>query len=327
VSAGDALKQRTVTVMVAAAANVAIGGAKVAAGVISGSAAMQAEAAHSAADALTEAFLFVAARRGGRDADPRHPLGHGRETYLWAFLAAVATFIVGAGFALLRGIDILLHGEPRDATPAAIPFLVLLFAFVMESASLGRGVSQARAGAESAGISLRTYVRLTSDTTLKAVILEDAAALAGLVIASGGLGLWYLTGDSRWDGLASVVIGLLLVIVAVTLARTNLSLLTGQAASEPLRSVLRTVVESVPGVEAVSDFVAVFLGPGDLLVAAKVDFADDCSSADIERVADEAEQCLRARFPGVRHVFLDPTPSPGAESVGIIADATRPRQV
>jgi cation diffusion facilitator family transporter len=299
--------------MVAAAANMVIAGAKVVAGVISGSAAMQAEAAHSAAGTLTEAFLFVATRRGGRDADSRHPLGHGRETYVWAFLAAVATFIVGAGFALLRGVDILLHGEPQDATSAAVPFLVLIFAFVMESASLWRGVSQAGAAAETAGISLRTYVRVTSDTTLKAVILEDVAALAGLMIASGGLGLWFLTGDATWDGLASVVIGLLLVIVAVTLAGNNLSLLTGQAASEPLQSVLRGVVESQPGVDAVPDFVAVFLGPGNLLVAAKVNFAADCSSADIERVADEAEKCLRARYPGVRHVFLDPTRSQGPE--------------
>lgn len=306
---GAALGQTTVTVIVAAAANFAVAGAKAAAGVVSGSAAMQAEAAHSAADTLTEGFLFVATRRGGRKPDPRHPLGHGRETYLWAFLAAVVTFVVGAGFALVRGADVLLHGEPGDSA-VVVPLLVLAFASVMESTSLRRSVTQARAGAQRAGIPLRSYLRVTSDTALKAVILEDIAALAGLVIAAGGLGLWHYTGDPMWDGAASVAIGVLLVIVAMTLAATNLSLLTGQAVSAPLQAALRKEVEALPGVEAVQVFVAVVLGPGNLLVAAKVHFASDCSAADIERVADEAETRLRARFPGVSYVFLDPTGPP-----------------
>ena len=150
VNADDALGQTTVTVIVAAAANIAIAAAKAAAGVVSGSAAMQAEAAHSAADTLTEAFLFVATRRGGRRPDPHHPLGHGRETYLWAFLAATVTFVVGAGFAILRGVDILVHGEPRDPS-AAVPLLVLAFAFVMESVSLRRSMTQARAARGGSG--------------------------------------------------------------------------------------------------------------------------------------------------------------------------------
>jgi cation diffusion facilitator family transporter len=305
------LDARTLTVVVAAGANVAVAAAKVVAGVVTGSAAMQAEAAHSAADTITEAFLFVATRRGGRGPDPVHPLGHGRETYLWAFLAAVTTFVVGAGFALVRGIGIVLGGEKRDASSVVVPVVVLLFAFVMEGLSLRRGMGQVRAGAERAGMPLRTYLRVTSDTAVKAVILEDAAALVGLVTASAGLGLWRLTGDPTWDGVASVLIGLLLVVVAATLAATNLSLLTGRAASEPLQSALRAVVESVPGVEAVPVFMALVLGPGNLMIAAKVHFEDDSSAADIERVAEEAELRLRARFPGVRYVFLDPTGAHG----------------
>ncbi|MCU1373478.1 MAG: cation transporter, partial [Actinomycetia bacterium] len=278
----------------------------VVAGVISGSAAMQAEAAHSTADTLNEVFLFVAARRGGREPDPMHPFGHGRETYVWAFLAALATFVIGAGFAVVRGVDILRHGEHGDSA-IALPLLVLVFAFVMEGISLRRGIEQASAGAQRARASLRAYLGVTSDTTVKAVIFEDAAALAGLVIAAGGLALWHLTGDSRWDGAASLVIGLLLVVVAMTLAVSNVSLLTGRAASGPLQSALRDELESLPGVEAVPVFLAIVLGPGRLVVAAKVHFAGDCSAADIERIADEAEQRLRARYPGVRQVFLDPT--------------------
>jgi cation diffusion facilitator family transporter len=307
VAPDDRLKGTTLTVVVAAGANVAVAAAKVVAGVITGSAAMQAEAVHSAADTITEAFLFVATRRGARAPDPMHPLGHGRETYLWAFLAALATFVVGAGFALVRGVEIVLHGEKRDANSLVVPVLVLLFAFAMDGASLRRAMSQVRAGAQRAGMPARRYLRVTSDTAVKAIILEDTAALAGLVIASAGLGLWRLTGDPTWDGGASVIIGLLLVVVAVTLAATNLSLLTGRAASEPLQSALRTIVESVPGVEAVPVFIALILGPGNLVIAAKVHFEVDYSAADIERVADEAEERLRARFPGVRYVFLDPT--------------------
>jgi cation diffusion facilitator family transporter len=302
----DALGQTTVTVIVAAAANLAVAGAKATAGVISGSAAMQAEAAHSVADTLTEVVLFVATRRGRRKPDPRHPLGHGRETYLWAFLAAMVTFVIGAGFAVVRGVDILLHGETRESS-IAVPVVVLVFAFVIESTSLRRSVTQARAGTQRVGVPLRTYLRVTSDTALKAVILEDIAALAGLSVAAGGLGLWRHTGDPRWDGAASLVVGLCLVIVAMTLAATNLSLLTGRAASAPLQSALRKEVESLPGVVAVQVFVAMVLGPANLFVAAKVQFASDCSVADIERVADEAEKRLRTRFPGVNYVFLDPT--------------------
>jgi cation diffusion facilitator family transporter len=307
----DAVKEGVLTVVLAGTANLATAVAKIVAGVLGGSVAMQAEAAHSVADTVTEVFLFVAARRGGRDPDARHPLGHGRETYLWAFLAAVTTFVLGAGFSLARGVEILHRGESSDAAPAAVPFIVLIFAFLMETLSLRRGLTQARAGAEKAGLRRRSYLRLTSDTTLKAVILEDSAALIGLVIAFGGLGLWHLTGNAAWDGVASILIGLLLVIVAVSLAATNLSLLTGQAASEPLQSALRSEVDSLAGVEAVHVFVAVVLGPGNLLVAAKVHFAADSSATDIERTADEAEERLRARFPGVRYVFLDPTRAGG----------------
>ncbi len=319
----DALKESTVTVVVAGVVNLAVAAAKAIAGVLSGSAAMQSEAAHSAADTVTEVFLFVAARRGRREADARHPLGHGRETYLWAFLAAVATFVAGAGFSVVRGVDILVHGEPRDGTVAAVPYVVLVFAFAMEGVSLRRGLRQARAGAAKVGLRRRTFLRLTSDTPLKAVILEDSAALAGLLIAAAGLGLWHLTGDSVWDGAASVAIGGLLVTVAVSLAATNLSLLTGQAASERLQAALRAEVASLPGVDAIHLFVAVFLGPGDLLVAAKVHFGEGCSAADIERIADEAEERLRARFPGVRYVFLDPTRQHPATPSGRRADCTK----
>jgi cation diffusion facilitator family transporter len=304
----DAASERTVTVVIAGVANLAIAAAKAVAGVLSGSAVMQAEAAHSVADTVTEAFLFVAARRGQRAPDALHPFGHGRETYLWAFLASLATFVAGAGYSLAEGIGTIMHGE-GDPGPVVVSYVVLAFAFVIESVSLLRGLTQTRRAAGAVGLTSGPYLKLTTDTTVKAVVFEDIAALIGLVLAATGVGLRQLTGQSIWDGLASVAVGVLLVVVAVSLARTNLSLLVGQAARPELQDALRVELESLPGVAGVPVFAAVVIGPGDLLIAAKVHFSDCYTAADIESAADEAETRLRARFPGVRYVFLDPTPS------------------
>jgi cation diffusion facilitator family transporter len=304
---GASRTDSTLTVLVAGASNLTIATAKAIGGVVSGSAAMQAEAAHSVADTVTEVFLYIANRRGGRAPDARHPFGHGRETYLWAFLGAVATFVAGALFSLWRGVDILAHGESRQTGSMLLAYGILIFAFLVEGVSLSRGLGQARSMAARFDLPRHTYLQRTSDTTLKAVIFEDRAALAGLAIAATGLALWQATGDSVWDGLASLAIGMLLAIVAVSLARANLSLLVGQRVSPQLQTALQSEIEALPGVDAVPVFIVVVLGPDEVLVAAKVSFADDSSATEIERVADEAETRLRTRFPGVRYVFLDPT--------------------
>jgi cation diffusion facilitator family transporter len=295
--------------MVAGAANLTVALAKGIGGAISGSAAMQAEAAHSVADTVTQVFLFIATRRGRRGPDIGHPFGYGRETYLWAFLAALATFVAGAGFSLTRGVNALLHGETREPGGTLVAYAVLVFSFLVEGVSLLRGLRQARRRAVVTRLPLRTLLRVTTDTTVKAVIFEDTAAMIGIMIAAAGLALWQVTGQAAWDGLASVAIGALLVVVAAILARANLSLLAGQAVSSQLRNALRREIESLPGVEAVPVFVAVVIGPASLLVAAKVNFADEYSATDIERVADQAEERLRARYAAVQYVFLDPTPS------------------
>jgi cation diffusion facilitator family transporter len=299
--------ESTLTVIIAGASNLTVAAAKAIGSIVSGSAAMQAEAAHSVADTFTELFLYIANRRGQRAPDVQHPLGHGRETYLWAFLGAVATFVAGALFSLWRGLDILMHGEKRDGASMLLAYGVLFFAFVVEGISLWRGLSQADSLAARVHLPRRAFVQRTSDTTLKAVIFEDRAALAGLAIAATGLALWQATGHAQWDGLASLAIGLLLAGMAITLARANLSLLVGQRVSPQLQSALQAEIEGLPGVDAVRVFIVVVLGPGEVIVAAKVSFADDSSATEIERVADEAETRLRTRFPGVRYVFLDPT--------------------
>jgi cation diffusion facilitator family transporter len=297
--------ESTGTVVVAGLANLAIAIAKLVGGLISHSSAMLSEAAHSLADTVTEVLLFIALKRGNRPADDRHPFGYGRETYFWAFLAALCTFAIGAGFSIWQGIDTIRHGE--DQGSPLVSYIVLAVAFVLEGASLVKAVRQVRGAARERRVSSRTYLETTTDTTVKAVTFEDSAALVGLVLAALGLLLEQLTGNPLWDGISAILIGVLLILVAGALARANVSLLIGQAVPEALERELRAEIAAMDQVDAVPFLLTDVVGPGRLLVAAKVDFADDATVADIERAADEAERRLVARHPAVRYVFLDPT--------------------
>ncbi|WFE56165.1 cation diffusion facilitator family transporter [Micromonospora sp. WMMD712] len=295
------------TVVVAGAANLAIAVAKLVAGLISGSAAMLSEAAHSVADTTTEALLYLALRRGARPADVRHPFGYGKESYVWAFLAALFTFVAGAGFAITHGVTtILVHEHSGDYLVA---YVVLAVSFAVESVSLARATRQIRAESRRWNTTPRRFLKLTADTTVKAVFLEDSAALIGLLLAAVGLGLSHLTGDELYDGLASIAIGLLLLVVAITLAKANISLLVGRSVPERLRHEIAAELDGLPAVERIDTLLTMQLGPEDMLVAAKVDFRDDATGADIEAAADEAERRLTARYPEIGYVFLDPTPS------------------
>ena len=294
------------TVFVAGLANLGIAVAKGVGAAISGSSAMLSEATHSLADTVTEVLLYVAIRRGGKPADARHPLGYGREAYLWALLAALGTFVAGAVVSIYEGVERILHGgehgDPRVA------YIVLAVAFVLEGTSLVRALRQVRGSARRFRVRTRTFLQETSDTAVKAVTLEDSAALVGLVLAAAGLALTQATGSAVWDGVSSVLIGVLLVVVAWSLVASNTSLLVGRSAPLGLDAALRAELESIDGVLSVPVFVTTVLGPRRLLVAAKVEFRDEFTTTDLERVADEAERRLVTRFPGIEHVFLDPTP-------------------
>ncbi len=299
--------ESTGTVVVAGLANFGIAIAKLVGGLISHSSAMLSEAAHSVADTITEVLLFVALKRGTREPDDRHPFGYGRETYFWAFLASLATFGLGAGFSIWQGVSTILGGEEQGSP--LISYIVLAVSFVLEGASWLKAVRQVRGAARQWGTTPGQYLAKTTDTTVKAVTFEDTAALIGLVLAAVGLFLEHLTGDPMWDGLAAITIGVLLLLVAYSLARANVSLLVGQAAGPGIEDQLRREIAALPHVEDVSFLLTSVIGPGQLVVAAKVDFTDDATAADIERAADEAERRLVARHPGVRYVFLDPTTS------------------
>jgi cation diffusion facilitator family transporter len=305
--------ESTGTVIVAGLANLAIAVAKLVGGLISHSSAMMSEAAHSLADTVTEVLLFVALKRGNRAPDERHPFGYGRETYFWAFLAALCTFGVGAGFSIWQGVTTIIEREPEGSP--TISYIILAVSFVLEGSSLLKAVRQVRGEAKERNISSRQYLQHTTDTTVKAVTFEDSAALVGLVLAALGLFLEQITGDPLWDGIAAILIGVLLVLVAGSLARANISLLIGQSVPGATQQELKDELSGMAQVDGVPFLLTTVIGPGQLLVAAKVDFADTATVADIERAADEAERRLVARHPGVRYVFLDPTPGNGRAQV------------
>ncbi len=305
--------ESTGTVIVAGLANLAIAVAKLIGGLISHSSAMMSEAAHSLADTVTEVLLFVALKRGNRAADERHPFGYGRETYFWAFLAALCTFGVGAGFSIWQGVRTIIEREPEGSP--TISYIILAVSFVLEGSSLLKAVRQVRGEAKERKISSRQYLQHTTDTTVKAVTFEDSAALVGLVLAALGLFLEQITGDPLWDGIAAILIGVLLILVAGSLARANISLLIGQSVPGATQQELKDELSGMAQVDGVPFLLTTVIGPGQLLVAAKVDFADTATVADIERAADEAERRLVARHPGVRYVFLDPTPGNGRAQV------------
>ncbi|HEY3503132.1 MAG TPA: cation diffusion facilitator family transporter [Actinocatenispora sp.] len=293
------------TIVVAGGANLLIAGAKLAAGVLGGSSSMVSEAAHSFADTVTEVLLFVAVRRGARPATAASPFGYGREAYFWALLAAMFTFGAGGVFAVYHGVHSMLSGE--RTTQFLLSYVVLAVSAVLEGTSLVRSLHQVRGAARRVGVDVGTYIRLTPDTAVRAVTLEDTAALLGIVLAATGLGLEQATGSTLYDGLASVLIGVLLCLVAYRLIAANKALLIGLSVPSWIRDGLVAELTSLPGVAGVPELFATYLGPEQILVAAKIDFVDDVPAGEVERIADEGARRLRARFPKVSHVYLDPT--------------------
>ena len=293
------------TVILAGSANLAIAVAKLVAGLVSGSSAMLSEAAHSLADTITEVFLYVALARGRQPADEQHPFGHGKESFVWAFIAALFTFVGGAGFSIYHGITAIVADEKSG--DFLWSYVVLAISFVAEGTSFLRAQRQVAGESRRWGVTRSRFLRLTPDTTVKAVYFEDSAALIGLILAALGLLLTEMTGDEVWDGVSSIAIGVLLFLVAAILARSNVSLLVGRSVPRRIHNQIAADLAGIPIVVAVPTLLTMQLGPGDILVAAKVDFEDEVTGGEIEAASDEAERRLRARYPAIRYVFLDPT--------------------
>ncbi|PRH79820.1 cation transporter, partial [Streptomyces solincola] len=308
--------ESTFTVVVAALANLGVAAAKAVAGVASGSSAMMSEAAHSLADTVTEVLLLTSLKRSAKPADEDHPIGYGQERYVWALLASVATFVGGAVFSVYDGVQALLRGGDPGSPVAS--YIVLAIAALLEGFSLRTGIRQARGEARRGRMGVRRYLRRTPDTAVKAVVMEDSAALVGLALAAGGLLGEQVTGSHVFDGLASILIGAVLVYVAFVLGRSNVRLLVGRPLPPAMRRAVREELLAVDDLIDVMELVTLIQGPDEVLVAAKVDFLDRVTAGRVERACEEAEERLRSRFPAVRRVYLDPTPprsgTPGADS-------------
>jgi len=261
------------TVWVAFGANFLVGVAKTIAAVVTGSASLLAEAAHSWADTGNEVFLLVANRRSYRPPDRAHPLGHGREAYVWSLLAALGLFVAGAAVSVTHGIQELITPEP--ATHFVVGYAVLALSFVLEGISFLRSVRQARPTAELFGLDLIEEVMATSDPTLRAVFFEDSAALVGLVIAALGLAAHQATGSPTPDAVGSILVGVLLAGVAVVLINRNRQFLVGEEVGPRVRAAAIRALLELPEVARVTYLRLEIVGPRMLYVIGDVDLVGD----------------------------------------------------
>lgn len=262
-----------VTVVIAFAMNILVAVAKSVAAALTGSAAMVAEAAHSWADAGNEVFLLIAERRGARGRDRRHPFGHGRETYVWSMFAAFGLFTVGAVVSIMHGISAL--SDPETDADYLIGYLVLAISALLEGVSFAQSVRQARAGGRRMSMSPLRFVVRTSNTTLRAVFAEDAAALTGLAIAALGMALHEITGEAFWDALGSILVGCLLAYIAVFLIKRNSEFLVGQVAMPSIRDDMLRRLREHPDIDRVTYLHAEYVGPVQFYLVAAVDIVGD----------------------------------------------------
>jgi cation diffusion facilitator family transporter len=291
--------ESTLTVIVALLANLLIAVAKSVVAFITGSASMFSEAAHSWADTGNEVLLLIADRRSRRPAHAAHPLGHGREAYVWSLLAALGLFTAGAVLSVWSGISKLF--EPSEETSYTAAYVVLGIAFVLEGISFLQAYRQTRREASSMDRDLLEHALATSDPTLRAVFAEDSAALIGLVIAALGISLHQVTGSAVYDAVGAILVGILLGVVAVVLINRNRQFLTGQETDQRSRDAMLARLKEMPEIARVAYLRLEFVGPRQVLLVASVDLAGDLPESalayalrDVERRLEETSYILDA---------------------------------
>lgn len=301
-----AAKGSKAVIYAALAANLGIAMTKFAAAAWTGSSAMFSEAVHSLVDTANQGLLLFGLKRAARPADAGHPFGHGMEIYFWAFVVALLIFALGGAVSIWQGWHKL--SEPEAMHDPWINFAVLGVSIVMEAFSFRVALKELR----EVDPKNTTFaaIRRSKDPSVFAVLCEDAAALGGLLIALLGVGLAYLLDEPKFDALASIAIGVLLVVVAVFLARETLSLITGESASPEVRADVRRILATDPRVSSVAEVLTMHLGPTEVLLAASLDLDDALDGDGIEAAARELTARIEAAHPEITRIFLRPAPKP-----------------
>ncbi|MFD5511219.1 cation diffusion facilitator family transporter [Streptomyces sp. NPDC127051] len=292
----------TRAIVAALAANLAIAVAKFVAWFFSGSSSMLAEGVHSLADSGNQGLLLLGGKKAQRKATPEHPFGYGRERYIYAFLVSIVLFTVGGMFAIYEGIEKVQH--PHPIKDWYWPIGVLLFAIIAESFSFKTAIKESN---ELRGtLTWTQFIRRAKAPELPVVLLEDFGALVGLVLALGGVGLALATGDGVWDGIGTLCIGTLLLVIAVVLAAETKSLLLGEAAGTDDIEKIKAALVDGDAVTRVIHMRTLHLGPEELLVAAKIAVEGDDTATQVADAINAAEARIREAVPIARVIYLEP---------------------
>jgi len=292
----------TKAIVAALLANLGIAITKFIAFVFSGSSSMLAESVHSMADTGNQVLLLLGGRRSRKRADASHPFGYGRERYVYAFVVSIILFTVGGMFSIYEGINRLQN--PNELEAVWLPIVVLSIAIVLESFSLRTAIRESNL--VRGNQSWVSFIRRSKAPELPVVLLEDFAALVGLTFAFLGVGLTILTGNSAWDAIGTLAIGVLLVAVAVVLGIETKSLLVGEGATAADAQKIRGVITAHPDVEGLIHMKTLYLGPDELLVAAKLVFASKARMSDVAVSISTVEASIRAAVPVARVIYLEP---------------------
>jgi cation diffusion facilitator family transporter len=297
--------ESTRTIVIALLANIVIAIAKFIAGIVSGSTALLAEAAHSTADSVNEVFLAVGLHRERQPPDATHPIGHGRERFLWAFMAAITSFLIGGCVSIAMAIAQLKARPPVPGGLAA--WVVLAISFMADGASWLQSMRQARHQAKEYGATAWRYILTASDPVVRAIVVEDSVSLIGLCLAAGGLLLSRILGTSVPDSLASLLIGLLLAIAAFGLARPLADFLVGRSLPASQLEKLFSIVSEDPAIEQILSLRAIYSGPEEVIVMAKVHPSTTLNIEQLTLAMDDLDHRIRLALPLVADVFMDVT--------------------
>ncbi|MEP9414568.1 MULTISPECIES: cation diffusion facilitator family transporter [unclassified Gordonia (in: high G+C Gram-positive bacteria)] len=290
-------------IIAALSANAGIAVAKFAGFAITGSSSMLAEGVHSVADTANQGLLLVGQNRAGKRADKLHPFGYGRSRYFYSFIVALVIFALGSLFALYEGVEKITHAHDHGLESPLVAVIILLVAICLESYSFATAARESRPLKGSS--SWWRFIRNSRNPELPVVLLEDTGALIGLVLALGGVGLTMITGDAIWDGIGTVCIGVLLGVIAIVLIVEMKSLLIGEGATdEEERQILDAL--AADGVDRVIHMKTQYLGPDELLVAAKIAMPRSADLATVATAIDDAEGRIRAAVPQARIIYLEP---------------------